>query len=157
MLLFCNQMKQILAMWLESVHSGKITRVTFHIFIIFFLKRVEWLILHKSRIYEICQFSKFLLGIPQTHGSVIKTQFQTSGPHVGEMMMSVHWYYKPEQTVSKSNDVLKGEKVRMVCFEPFLLYSANQWRLTPKKLHNCKQTHFSLWRSLCCRYCFLYY
>ena len=27
------------------------------------------------------------------------------------MMMSVHWYYKPEQAITKSNDVIKGEKV----------------------------------------------
>jgi hypothetical protein len=35
------------------------------------------------------------------------------GPYAGEMMMSVQWYYKPGQTISKGNDVIKGSEVRM--------------------------------------------
>jgi len=35
------------------------------------------------------------------------------GPYKGEMMMSVQWYYKPTQTISKGNDIICGDEMEV--------------------------------------------
>ena len=42
--------------------------------------------------------------------------FKLVGIYAGEMMMSVLWYYKPEQMRMKCADIIKCEEVRLMAY-----------------------------------------